>query len=44
MELINFVDNMAFNYFASLMFWLLVICVPFFAIVSVFRFVKKDLS
>ena len=42
MELISFIGVPAFDYFASLMLWLLVILIPFFAIVGIFQIVNKQ--
>ncbi|MBU0632602.1 hypothetical protein KKA17_08150 [bacterium] len=38
--LIPFTHNNAFDYFASLILWLLIISVPFFALVGLFKSLK----
>lgn len=40
-SIINIVDNEAFNYFASLFLWLLIISSPMFLLISLIKFVRK---
>ena len=41
MEIIPFINNASFNGFASLIFWLMVISVPFYMIVGFIASLRK---
>ena len=40
MTVIPFIDNLAFNYFASLGFWLIIIQIPFYLVIGLLRSFK----
>ena len=42
MVIIEFIGNPAFDGFASLGFWLLIIQIPFYATIGVFQFIKSS--